>query len=227
MDDPERTVGGSDEDVNTSSREPPPYELQEVRPEELGGQYVAPDRPLDRARKAFVSWWKGLSVNAQRSTIGIAVVLLVAAINGFGANEDETVTDSADSAPTETVAYLDFSDCYLNELDVELCALDYEPTDSYETFEACFDDTIDRAFCEEYFVPATAATLPPTTVFIPPPPAPAASNCNPNYSGCVPNASDVDCAGGSGNGPAYTGPVQVTGVDVYDLDADGDGLACE
>ena len=52
--------------------------------------------------------------------------------------------------------------------------------------------------------------------------------CNPNYSGCVPIASDVDCAGGSGNGPAYTyGPVQVIGVDVYGLDRDGDGLGCE
>ena len=34
--------------------------------------------------------------------------------------------------------------------------------------------------------------------------------CDPNYSGaCVPIASDVDCAGGSGNGPAYVqGPVR-------------------
>lgn len=29
------------------------------------------------------------------------------------------------------------------------------------------------------------------------------SNCDPNYSPCVPIASDVDCAGGKGNGPAY------------------------
>ena len=29
-------------------------------------------------------------------------------------------------------------------------------------------------------------------------------SCDPNYTGaCVPIASDVDCAGGSGNGPAY------------------------
>jgi hypothetical protein len=55
-----------------------------------------------------------------------------------------------------------------------------------------------------------------------------ASNCDPNYSGCVPVASDVDCAGGSGNGPAYVaGPVTVTGSDIYDLDRDGDGIACE
>ena len=54
------------------------------------------------------------------------------------------------------------------------------------------------------------------------------SNCDPNYSGCVPIASDVDCSGGSGNGPAYTrGPVQVIGTDIYDLDRDGDGWGCE
>lgn len=53
--------------------------------------------------------------------------------------------------------------------------------------------------------------------------------CHPSYTGaCVPFASDVDCAGGSGNGPAYVrGPVQVVGEDVYGLDRDGDGTACE
>lgn len=53
--------------------------------------------------------------------------------------------------------------------------------------------------------------------------------CDPNYSGaCVPIASDVDCAGGSGNGPAYVqGPVRVIGTDIYDLDRDGDGVACD
>jgi hypothetical protein len=56
----------------------------------------------------------------------------------------------------------------------------------------------------------------------------SASRCDPNYSGCVPIASDVDCAGGSGNGPAYVqGPVRVTGSDIYDLDRDGDGYGCE
>ena len=59
----------------------------------------------------------------------------------------------------------------------------------------------------------------------------SSSSCHPAYSGaCVPIASDVDCAGGSGNGPAYVrGPVYVKkrGVDPYDLDRDGDGVACE
>lgn len=56
-----------------------------------------------------------------------------------------------------------------------------------------------------------------------------AAQCDPNYDGaCVPIASDVDCAGGSGNGPAYvSGPVRVIGSDIYGLDRDGDGIACE
>ena len=59
--------------------------------------------------------------------------------------------------------------------------------------------------------------------------AQAQDGCDPNYEGaCVPIASDVDCAGGSGNGPEYVqGPVTVVGNDIYDLDRDGDGIACE
>ncbi len=54
------------------------------------------------------------------------------------------------------------------------------------------------------------------------------NQCNPNYSGCLrPDASDYDCAGGSGNGPYYTGVVQVLGYDEFDLDRDNDGLGCE
>ncbi|MBI4100850.1 G5 domain-containing protein [Candidatus Microgenomates bacterium] len=58
---------------------------------------------------------------------------------------------------------------------------------------------------------------------------PPTPTCDPNYSGaCVPIASDVDCAGGSGNGPVYVSrPVYVIGSDIYDLDRDGDGVGCE
>jgi hypothetical protein len=56
-----------------------------------------------------------------------------------------------------------------------------------------------------------------------------AQDCHASYQGaCLdPNASDYDCAGGSGDGPEYTGPVQVVGSDDFDLDRDGDGVACE
>ncbi|WP_170154372.1 G5 domain-containing protein [Protaetiibacter intestinalis] len=79
----------------------------------------------------------------------------------------------------------------------------------------------------------TVAPVPEITAVGTRQPAPApvvdTSGCDPNYSGaCVPIASDVDCAGGSGNGPAYVrGPVRVIGTDIYDLDRDGDGIACD
>lgn len=60
----------------------------------------------------------------------------------------------------------------------------------------------------------------------PAPPPPSRSACDPNYSGCVPIDSDVDCEGGSGNGPSYTGAVRVIGTDIYGLDGDGDGWGC-
>jgi hypothetical protein len=91
---------------------------------------------------------------------------------------------------------------------------------------------------------AAPTTLPPptTTVVVAPPPTPLAppptfaaapaatpapANCHPSYRPCVPIVSDVDCRGGSGNGPEYTGRVEVIGPDEYDLDRDGDGIGCE
>jgi endonuclease YncB( thermonuclease family) len=93
----------------------------------------------------------------------------------------------------------------------------------------------------DYVCPPPPTLAPPTTQAPPPPPppppppapvfaapaVPSPNGCDPNYTGCVPIDSDVDCAGGSGNGPSYTGYVQVIGTDVYDLDGDGDGDACE
>jgi beta-lactam-binding protein with PASTA domain len=55
----------------------------------------------------------------------------------------------------------------------------------------------------------------------------ASRNCTPGYSPCLPPASDYDCAGGSGDGPKYTGRVRVTGPDPYGLDDDGDGVGCD
>jgi hypothetical protein len=52
-------------------------------------------------------------------------------------------------------------------------------------------------------------------------------SCTPGYSPCIPPGSDVDCQGGTGDGPRYiAGPVQVTGSDPYGLDGDGNGVGC-
>jgi hypothetical protein len=60
------------------------------------------------------------------------------------------------------------------------------------------------------------------------PSAPSTPVCTPGYSPCISPGSDVDCAGGSGNGPRYvSGPVTVTGDDPYGLDKDHNGVGCE
>ena len=63
----------------------------------------------------------------------------------------------------------------------------------------------------------------------PAPQAAAGGDCHPSYAGaCLdPSVSDYDCAGGGGNGPAFTGRVRVVGHDEYDLDPNGDGVGCE
>lgn len=74
----------------------------------------------------------------------------------------------------------------------------------------------DQAHIEQYFNPGP----PPAALTTPP------FGCNPNYSGCVPVASDVDCVGGAGDGPAYATDITVTGTDVYRLDPDGNHHSC-
>jgi hypothetical protein len=74
--------------------------------------------------------------------------------------------------------------------------------------------------------PDTSVTVVVANVVRPVVEAPT-QNCTAGYDPCLAPASDYDCAGGSGDGPKYTGYVVVTGPDPYDLDADGDGVACE
>lgn len=94
--------------------------------------------------------------------------------------------------------------------------------DGVETARATISEVITTVPIDEVIHNGTRAPAPA-------PAPPAGGGCDPNYTGaCVPIASDVDCAGGSGNGPAYvSGPVTVVGNDIYDLDRDGDGIACD
>lgn len=95
-------------------------------------------------------------------------------------------------------------------------------TDGKETKRELVSDTVTVP-------PVTEVTSVGTYVepVAPPPPA-SSGNCDENYAdACVPIASDVDCAGGKGNGPAYfDGVARVVGRDIYKLDGDGDGWAC-
>jgi hypothetical protein len=78
--------------------------------------------------------------------------------------------------------------------------------------------------------PTPSPTPTPTVIPTPPPSTPMSTQiCHPSYSGAclLPHASDYDCVGGGGDGPYYTGRVRVTGSDVFDLDANGDGTGCD
>ena len=59
--------------------------------------------------------------------------------------------------------------------------------------------------------------------------ADASGGCHASYAGaCVPaDVSDVDCRDSGADGPYFVGRVRVVGDDVYDLDVDGDGIACD
>jgi hypothetical protein len=81
---------------------------------------------------------------------------------------------------------------------------------------------------DEYDVRATRGNKVIRFQYRPSGSAPVGRSCDPNYSGCLdPDAYDYDCLGGSGDGPRYTGLVQVLGDDHFDLDRDGDGIACD
>lgn len=100
-------------------------------------------------------------------------------------------------------------------------------TDGVETGRKLVSEKVTQKPVSRIVVTGTKVAVAETPS--PPSPPPPTNNCDENYSGaCVPIASDVDCAGGSGNGPAYVrGPVYVEGTDIYRLDGDGDGVACE
>jgi hypothetical protein len=102
--------------------------------------------------------------------------------------------------------------------------------DGVEVSRALTSDSVTTAPIDEVTTNGTYVAPPPPPVQqAEPAPVDAGGGCDSNYEGqCVPIDSDVDCAGGSGNGPSYvSGPVYVVGSDVYDLDRDGDGIACD
>ncbi|MDQ1137177.1 cytoskeletal protein RodZ [Microbacterium sp. SORGH_AS 1204] len=101
-------------------------------------------------------------------------------------------------------------------------------TDGVETARVLVRESVTRAPVSEvtsvgtYDAPAPVAAAPPAAE------QSGSEGCDENYAdACVPIDSDVDCAGGKGNGPSYfDGVARVVGADVYKLDGDGDGWAC-
>ncbi len=177
---------------------PAPLTGPPVRPVPAAQQQARPPQRVASHRP----WWIAAAVVA---------VLFVAAV---AANDDEpsTTNTAADSVTTTTVA-------------PATTTTTVAPTTTIEAPVVATPAPEPAPVAQPPAPKAAPKPVPP-----PPPPAPAKPEpqCDPNYSGCVPVASDVDCKGGSGNGPAYVaGPIRVTGTDIYGLDNDKDGIACE
>jgi len=118
------------------------------------------------------------------------------------------------------LAYVTVGKVFLN---YELVARGFAQSYRYPPDTSCADvfDSIDRTLIKP------TATKRPAIIIIPPTQPPAQSNnCHPSYEGACLLIGD-DCAGGSGNGPNYTGTVRVVGYDEFGLDSDGDGWGCE
>jgi hypothetical protein len=135
----------------------------------------------------------------------------------------KTVTETADIAFAKTS--VDDGNLAKGKTEIKTAGVNGVKTYTYEVTYEDGKETSKKLVKEEVTTaPVTEVTALGTYVYVVP-----KSSCDPNYSGaCVPIASDVDCAGGSGNGPAYVqGPVYVIGSDIYGLDKDGNGIGCE
>jgi resuscitation-promoting factor RpfB len=193
-------------------------------------------------------WLKSLSV-AKKVGLGIVALFVIAGVSGShqqtNLNSSSTAnksTSTSTKAPTVTTkAETDTQAIPFTSTNVDDSTL-AKGTTKVTTTGVNGSETLTYKITltngkqtDKKLVTTVVNTQPVTQVtsvgtYVAPAPAPKA-NCDPNYSGaCVPNVypSDVDCAGGSGNGPYYVqGPVTVIGTDVYHLDANGNGIGCE
>lgn len=199
--------------------------------------------------KNVQKWFKGLSQSGKIVTLSVATLLAFGTIGTF-AQAGSTQTEASPSPTPSATPKPSPTPVVTTETKVEAVAFQEETREdgtiakgqsrvSQEgangertiTFEVTKLEGVETARKEVKNevtkAPINKVTLLGTYV-APPPVVQRSSSCDSNYSGCVPIASDVDCTGGSGNGPAYvSGPIRVIGYDIYGLDRDGDGIACE
>jgi hypothetical protein len=143
---------------------------------------------------------------------------------GVGAAGDADTTQTAEPEPAATVT-----------ITATPGAVPQNQLDALAARESALDQREAQLDQREAGLDSREAALAEQEQALEAPPAPEpnavapepANECHPSYDPCVPIASDLDCEGGSGNGPVYTGRVLVIGPDEYGLDDNGDGIGCE
>lgn len=186
------------------------------------------------------SWYSGLTKAGKIALWAVTTIIVGGIISASASSPDNNSVDIGDTVEpviettrvtdTEPIPYkkttVNDSSLEKGKKTVRTAGLEGLKTLTYEVTYTDGIETARKLIKEEVTSKPTNEVVAIGT-YVKPKPTP--SHCDPNYSGdCVPISSDVDCAGGSGNGPTYvSGPVYVTGSDIYGLDGDGDGVGCE
>lgn len=166
----------------------------------------APGPP--NAWRRFRAWppWAQLAA-------GAAALILVVAV---AAGDDSGDGGDSDPPPAQEAATPDSADEDDDEAEERERARERKRERARER-ERIREKRRERRRREEARERREREATPPPAEEEPEPP----SDCDPNYSGCVPPyPPDVDC-------PDVDGPVTVTGSDPHGLDADNDGEGCE
>ena len=195
-------------------------------------------------------WFKGLSKTGQVAVVSGAVLLGLGTVSTLAepggtatpTQEPNTTEQAPKEEPKPVIAYKEVSEeeaiphssKTVNDADLikgvretRTLGVDGVRTKTYRLTLTDGEET-DRKLIKNTVTTAPVTEVVAIGTYVKPASAPTPS-CDPNYSGaCVPIASDVDCGGGSGNGPAYVySTVIVVGSDIYDLDRDSNGYGCE
>jgi len=192
-------------------------------------------------------WFKGLSRGGQIAVVSVATILGLGTVGSMAQPASPQTNNSANSNAVEEVKKPVVETKTITETEVvpfgsqtvesasaangtstvTTAGVNGVKTHTY-TVTLTDGKEVKRDLVKSEVTTAPVDQVTTIGTYVAPPPVQKAS-CDSNYTGaCVPIDSDVDCGGGSGNGPSYVyGTVRVVGSDIYDLDRDGNGYGCE
>ena len=185
-----------------------------------------------RGARGFMQWFAALSRRGKKWFVATAFVAFTVLVGALSPSEpvSETGTQGPvqiDDGPSERFAPTTSTTSTTSTSTTSTTSSSTSTTlpvaaaavDEGEEASGAFEAVVQTAEADSTTTTSTSTTVAPATTA-------STQNCQ-GYDPCLLPGDDVDCRGGSGNGPRYSGPVRVTGSDPYDLDRDGDGFGCE
>jgi len=189
--------------------------------------------------KKFKNWFKNLSTIAKTGVISAAALTLIA-FGSVGAQPSTSVTPKTATPSAAAEAKKEPVVTTKTETETQPIAFEKQTVESDTlaagqtqitttgvdgvktiTHTITLTDGVETGRTSAEAITTTPITEVTTVGTYVAPKKTTSSNCNPNYSGCVPNVSyDLNCK----DIKQY---VTVLGYDQYNLDGDGDGGGCE